>query len=163
MLTGCEVCIEDEILLVDLVELRECLNDGVMFSVSEAGGMIAHVQVRSSLVEEVKQLQYDGDFCKGKIGQVRHGLNEELRVDDDGILWLQDRLVVPMAGDIRRRLLETANRSSYTMHFSSTKMYHDLRMHFWWKGMKKDVADFVVKCLTCQQVKVKHQRSAGTL
>ena len=41
--SGCEVCIEDEILLVDLVELRECLNDGVMFSISEAGGMIAHV------------------------------------------------------------------------------------------------------------------------
>ena len=29
--------------------------------------------------------------------------------------------------------------------------------------MKKDVADFIVKCLTCQQVKVKHQKPAGTL
>ena len=128
-LSGCEVCI-DEILLVDLVELRECLNDGIMFSISEAGGMIAHVQVWSSLVEEVKQLQHDGDFCKEKIGQVRHGLNEELRVDDDGILWLQDRLVVPVAGDIRRRLLKAAHRSSYTMHPSSIKMYYDLRMHY---------------------------------
>ena len=81
-----EVCIEDEILLVDLVELRECLNDGVMFSISEARGMIAHVRVRSSLVEKVKQLQHDGDFCKEKIGQVQHSLNEELRVDDDGML-----------------------------------------------------------------------------
>ena len=87
--------------MVDLVELRKCLNDGVMFSIFEAGGMIAHVQVQSSLVEKVKQLQHDGDFCKEKIGQVRHGLNEELRVDDDGILWLQDRLVVPVEGDIR--------------------------------------------------------------
>ena len=93
-LSGCEVCIEDEILLVDLVELRECLNDGVMFSISEAGGMIAHVQVRSSLVEEVKQLQHDGDFCKEKISQVRHGLKEESRVDDNGIFWLQDCLMV---------------------------------------------------------------------
>ena len=50
--------------------------------------MIAHVQVRSSLVEEVKQLQHDDDFCKEEIGQVWQGLNEELRVDDDGILWL---------------------------------------------------------------------------
>ena len=66
-LSECERCIENEILLVDLIELRECWNDGAMFSISEAGGMIAHVQVRSSLVEEVKQLQYDGDFCKGKI------------------------------------------------------------------------------------------------
>ena len=29
--------------------------------------------------------------------------------------------------------------------------------------MKKDMADFVVKCLTCQQVKVEHQTLAGTL
>ena len=29
--------------------------------------------------------------------------------------------------------------------------------------MKKDVASFVSKCLTCQQVKVEHQRSAGML
>ena len=125
-LSGCEVCIEDKILLVDLVELRECLNDGVMFSISEAGGMIAHVQVRSSLVEEVKQLQHDGDFCKEKIGQVQHGLNEELRVDDDGMLWLQDCLVALVAGNICGRLLAVVHRSSYTMHSSSIKMYHDL-------------------------------------
>ena len=97
-----------------------------MLSISEAGGMIAYVQVRSSLVEEVKQLQREDDFCKEKIGQVRQGLNEELCVDDDGILWLQDHLVVPVAGDIRRRLLEAAHSSSYTMHPGSTKMYHDL-------------------------------------
>ena len=29
--------------------------------------------------------------------------------------------------------------------------------------MKKDVTDFVVKCLTCQKVKVEHQKSADTL
>ena len=42
-LSGCQRCIENEILLVDLIELRECWNDGVMFSISEVGGMIAHV------------------------------------------------------------------------------------------------------------------------
>ena len=56
--------------------------------------MIVHVQVRSSLVEEVKQLQHDDDFCKEKIDQVRQGLSEEFRVDDNGILWLQDCLMV---------------------------------------------------------------------
>ena len=90
-------------------------------------------------------------------------MNEELRVDDDGILWLQDCLVVPVARDIRHKLLEASHSSSYTMRPGSTKMYHDLRMHYWWKGMKKDVVDFVVKCLTCQQVKVEHQRPADTL
>ena len=121
-----------------------------MLSISKIGEMVAPVQVRFSLVEEVKQLQHGDDFCKEKIAQIWQGLCDELRVDDDGILWFQDRLMVLMAGDIRRRLLEAAHSSSYTMHPGSTKMYHDLRMHYWWKDMKKDVADFVVKCLTCQ-------------
>ena len=99
-----------------------------MFSIYKTGEMIAH---DSSLVEEVKQLQHGDDFCKEKIDQIRQGLCEEFRVDDDGILWFQDRLVVPKVGDIGRRLLEAAHSSSYTIHLGSTKMYHDLEMHYW--------------------------------
>ncbi|GJR81127.1 putative reverse transcriptase domain-containing protein [Tanacetum coccineum] len=33
----------------------------------------------------------------------------------------------------------------------------------WWSGLKRDVATFVSKCLTCQQVKIEHQRASGLL
>lgn len=42
-------------------------------------------------------------------------------------------------------------------------MYHDLSHQFWWRGMKKDVASYVSECLTCQQVKAKHQSLARML
>nr|GFB13693.1 retrotransposable element Tf2 [Tanacetum cinerariifolium] len=42
-------------------------------------------------------------------------------------------------------------------------MYHDLKQHFWWSGMKRDVATFVSKCLICQQVKIEHQRASSLL
>ena len=42
-------------------------------------------------------------------------------------------------------------------------MYQGLREHFWWNGMKKDVADYVAKCLTCQRVKAEHRHPAGEL
>jgi len=44
-----------------------------------------------------------------------------------------------------------------------TKMYRDLRQHFWWHGMKREIARFVSKCPVCQQVKIEHQRTAGLL
>ncbi|KAL5578315.1 hypothetical protein UlMin_020014 [Ulmus minor] len=40
-------------------------------------------------------------------------------------------------------------------------MYQDLKERFWWSGMKKEVAEYVAKCLTCQKVKAEHQRPGG--
>ena len=42
-------------------------------------------------------------------------------------------------------------------------MYRDLRQYFWWNNMKKEVAEYVDKCLTCQEVKVEHQYPVGEL
>ena len=107
-------------------EVRNCLNDGVVLSVTNTGTMLAHVQVRSFLVEKVKQLQQKDDFCQRKKTQVEQGLSEGFQIDDDGTLWLNGHLVIPLIGDIRHRFLEAAHSSSYTMHPGSTKMCHDL-------------------------------------
>ena len=42
-------------------------------------------------------------------------------------------------------------------------MYQDMKRMYWWQGMKRDVASFVAKCLTCQQVKFEHQKPGGQL
>jgi hypothetical protein len=42
-------------------------------------------------------------------------------------------------------------------------MYKDLKTHYWWHGMKKDIAEYVSLCDTCQRVKGEHQRPAGLL
>ena len=47
------------------------------------------------------------------------------------------------------------------MHPSIRKMYHDLKEVFGWEGMKRDVLDYVTKCLVCQQVKAEHQKLIG--
>ena len=42
-------------------------------------------------------------------------------------------------------------------------MYQDLKQHYWWRGMKKDIVEYVSKCLTCHQVKAEHQVLSGML
>ena len=59
--------------------------------------------------------------------------------------------------------MEEAHFSAYSIHPGSTKMYRDLKDTYWWNGMKRDITEFVSKCLTCQQVKLKYQRPSGLL
>jgi hypothetical protein len=42
-------------------------------------------------------------------------------------------------------------------------MYLDLKTIYWWKGMKKDIAQPVARCDTCQRTKAGHQKLAGLL
>ena len=36
-------------------------------------------------------------------------------------------------------------------------MYQDLNTSYSWSGMKRDVSEFLTKCMMCQKVKVEHQ------
>ncbi|GJZ28563.1 reverse transcriptase domain-containing protein [Tanacetum coccineum] len=56
-----------------------------------------------------------------------------------------------------------ALKSKYSVHPGADKMYHDLRDMYWWPGMKRDIATYVSKCLTCSKVKAEHQRPSGLL
>ncbi|KAM0017120.1 putative nucleotidyltransferase, Ribonuclease H [Helianthus debilis subsp. tardiflorus] len=92
------------------------------------------------------------------------GMIKELEQGTDGI-WRfhKKRTWIPKLGNLRHRILEEAHKSKYTLHPGSDKMYQDLRKNFWWIGMKKDIAAYVSKCLTCSQVKAEHQKPSGLL
>ena len=64
---------------------------------------------------------------------------------------------------IRDLILREAHDSAYSIHPGSTKMYQDLKDRYWWNGMKRDVAEYVAVCDTCQRVKGEHQRPAELL
>ncbi|GJS31461.1 putative nucleotidyltransferase, ribonuclease H [Tanacetum coccineum] len=97
------------------------------------------------------------------VQNVKDGKHTEFSVDDDGVVWFEDRLCVPNDQALREKVMTEAHSSPFTIHLGSTKMYRDLKQYFWWNGMKQDVATFVSKCMTCQQVKIEHQRASGLL
>ena len=59
--------------------------------------------------------------------------------------------------------MEEAHYLVYAMHPRSMKMYRTPKKNYWWKEMKNDIAEFISKCLTCQQVKAKHRHPAELL
>ena len=70
---------------------------------------------------------------------------------------------MPDDAEMRRLVLKEGHKSRLSLHLGMTKMYQDLKENFWWQGMKKEVAQFVSACLTCQKAKVEHQKPGGML
>ena len=84
-------------------------------------------------------------------------------MDEAGVLWFRDRLVVPKDLELRKQILDEAHLSRYSIHPSSNKMYQDLKQRFWWTRMKRKIAKYVSECDICQRVKASHLRLAGML
>nr|GFB95815.1 retrotransposon protein, putative, Ty3-gypsy subclass [Tanacetum cinerariifolium] len=124
-------------------------------------GYLASLRVEPDLISRIKEAQKEDS----EIWTIVKNLDKqvEFHLDNDNVLWQDTRLVVPSDASLREALLTEAHSSPFSIYPGSIKMYHDLKQHFWWSGMKRDVATFVSKCLICQQVKIEHQRASGLL
>ncbi|GJS87270.1 reverse transcriptase domain-containing protein [Tanacetum coccineum] len=91
------------------------------------------------------------------------GMLKKLEARADGTLCLDNRSWLPCYGDTRSLIMHESHKSKYSIHPGSDKMYHDLKMLYWWPNMKADIATYVSKCLTCAKVKAEHQRPSGLL
>ncbi|WVZ76553.1 hypothetical protein U9M48_024518 [Paspalum notatum var. saurae] len=58
---------------------------------------------------------------------IREGIDDEKKacftLDDQGVLWFKGRLVVPKDMKLRKKILDEAHTSRFTMHPGSNKMY----------------------------------------
>jgi hypothetical protein len=136
---------------------------GIELAVEEVQSYLGKLTLEPTLLEQIRVAQLaDEELAKiqaevGKSGQ------EDFGIFEDGALRYRNHLCVPREDNIKRVILAEAHQSLYTVHPGSTKMNRDLREHYWWNGMKREVAQFVERCLTCQRIKAEHQKPAGML
>jgi hypothetical protein len=55
------------------------------------------------------------------------------------------------------------HKRPYVGHPGYQKMITTVKKFYYWPRMKKDIAEYITKCLECQQVKVEHRNPAGLL
>ena len=65
------------------------------------------------------------------------------RVEDDGTL----RLIPPT--NWRERLFAEAHGGRFGAHLSDAKVFSELRRHYWWDGMRRDVTHWTRGCIVC--------------
>ena len=125
-----------------------------VYTLVTAPTLLAEIAERQRMSAEMADLR----------AKIQTGTAPGLRMDAHGTVRCGDRWCVPAeAVDLKTKIMEEAHSSAYSVHPGTTKMFKDLRQSYWWKGMKREVAQFVSRCATCQRVKVEHMRPMGLL
>ena len=124
--------------------------------------VLHQIALESSLRNRVIELQQTDVGIHHITWKMTEEENKHFRVNENGILWFNDRLVVPKDRELRNQILSEAHSSKLSIHPGSSKMYQDLKPLFWWTRMKKEIAAFVARCDNCCRVKAVHM-NAGLL
>ena len=127
------------------------------------GTVVAELIARSNLLNRVLEAQKKDEKIAAIVSQIGNDKETEFTMNENGVLYYKDWVCVPDGNDLRKSILEEAHSGSLAINLGSTKMYQYLKMSFWWSGMKRDVSEFVTKCLVCQRVKIEHQVPSGLL
>jgi hypothetical protein len=59
--------------------------------------------------------------------------------------------------------MDELHKRPYTGHPGYQKMITTTRKQFYWPGLKRDIADYLAKCIEYQQLKAEHQHPIGLL
>jgi hypothetical protein len=121
------------------------------------------VELEPTLESEIKEAQKNDEKISEIWQLILEGRDKDFREDAEGVVWFKDCLYVPNVQSIRGLILKEAHETAYSIHPGSEKMYQDPKKKFWWYGMKREIAEHVAICDSCQRIKAEHQRPAGLL
>ncbi|KAG8479786.1 hypothetical protein CXB51_029317 [Gossypium anomalum] len=132
-------------------------------SLTDNGSILAELRAKPTFLQQICEAQKNDEKLQVKRAQCESGNDSEFQVGSDGCLLFRGRVCVPQNSELIQKILREAHSGIMSVHPGSNKMYNDLKKMYWWSGMKRDISEFVSRCLICQQVKAEHQVPSGLL
>jgi hypothetical protein len=101
------------------------------------------------------------------IEKLQHG-NSQQKIKDyelreDGILMYKGKVYVPKSQDLKNMVWREMHNVSYVGHPGCQKTIANVKSQYFFPGIKKEVVDYIARCLECQKVKVKKKHPARFL
>ena len=147
--------------IADVLSRKERLNR--LTSCEELVKEFDKLEIEIRIPHESAGTIYAMTFQPGFLEKIRRCQDEVMSQDDDltgkeittqkdneGNLRFASRIWIPNVVELKEEIMRDAHNSKYSIHPGSTKMYRDLKENFWWPNMKKEIAEWVSKCYTCQ-------------
>jgi hypothetical protein len=94
------------------------------------------MEVEPTLEVEIQKGQLEDAKLKEIRQLIKDNKTSAFSEDSRGILWLGKRICIPNLKHLKELILREAHDLAYSIHPGSTKMYKDLKTHYWWYRMK---------------------------
>ena len=69
---------------------------------------------------------------------------------EDELLTYKNKIYIPNMADLRRIVMDEIHQALYSGHPGYHKTIATARKQYFWSGMKKDIAEYISKCMKCQ-------------
>jgi len=135
---------------LELIEQFQDLN--LVSKLTPSGVKLGMLNLTSNIFKEIKEGQKMDLELLDRLVLMNQGKGVYFRLGENDILMFCDQVCIPDVPELEKRILEEGHR-----------MYQDLKKLFWWREMKKDIAEFVYACLVCQKSKIEHQKPSGLM
>ena len=112
-------------------EVQTLANDFMRMEVLEKGGFWACVEARSSFLDKIKGKKFTDEKMSRIRDMVLRGEAKEAVIDEEGVLRIKGRVFMSRVDDLIHTILTEAHSSRYSIHPGATRMYRDLKQHFW--------------------------------
>nr|GEX32297.1 putative reverse transcriptase domain-containing protein [Tanacetum cinerariifolium] len=110
--------------------------------------------IQSGIRGMIKATQGEAFMQENILAKRLHGLDQQMGKRKDGSLYFLDRIWVPLVGGVRTIIMDKTHKTRYFIYPRADKTYHDIRNLYWWPRMKRDIAIYVSKCLTCSKAEI---------
>jgi hypothetical protein len=88
---------------------------------------------------------------------------EDYKLGNDEILLYRNIIYVPNSHELRSMILKEMHNVPYVGHPGYQKTIAVVKSQYYWPGMKREIVEYIAKCLECQKVKAEHRHPVGLL
>jgi hypothetical protein len=82
---------------------------------------------------------------------------ENYKLEVYGTFLYKNKIYVPNVQDLKIMILNEMNNVPYVGHPRYQKTVAAIKSHYFWPGMKKEIAEYIAICMECQRVKDDHR------
>nr|GEV09013.1 NAC domain-containing protein 76-like [Tanacetum cinerariifolium] len=83
-----------------------------------------NMTLQSSIKDRILVAQKE---ASDEFAGLQRGLDEMIKLRNDGVLYYLERIWAPLKGDVRALIMDEAHKSKYFVHLGAHKMHYDLR------------------------------------